>query len=465
MWLRKSIAEWLPILVLLVFTVLVGPSLGAAYRPIFVAACAAVAWHSWTTGVASHFQTCLVLFLFAPFCRRLIDVTAGYDPSSLMLVGPAAAILVPSYVLLLRHEPDDSFGGRMAPLLVVGSCVAYATVLAFLQDEWMRGITGALKWLAPLLYAAVLIRSGEASDILEAGRKVFLVCLPVMGLYGIYQYIDPPEWDRLWIQSATVTAGLPIPFGVRTFSTLNGPASFATFTAAGLLTVLILRPSVMASLLVAPAAVALLLSTYRTAWLSLAAGLLFCLIHRGGRRQASGVVLVMSVVLAVVITTTPFGEAITDRLATFAEGTGDGSAHERLEELVTLWNTPDSTVFGVGFVSDGLLGAGVMPVDGMIVACWLTMGIVVGILCLFGLLLAIGKAVLESLRRREDRHFAVLGALAVGALIQLPLANISSSELGFLFWTFTVLAFPAVQVSTLAEEPSSAERPTALPAE
>ena len=34
----------------------------------------------------------------------------------------------------------------------------------------------------------------------------------------------------------------------------------------------------------------------------------------------------------------------------------------------------------------------------------------------------------------------MLGALAVGALVQLPLAGIASGELGFLFWTFIALA-------------------------
>ena len=34
----------------------------------------------------------------------------------------------------------------------------------------------------------------------------------------------------------------------------------------------------------------------------------------------------------------------------------------------------------------------------------------------------------------------MLGALGCGALVQLPLANLTSGEFGFLFWTFAVLA-------------------------
>ena len=36
----------------------------------------------------------------------------------------------------------------------------------------------------------------------------------------------------------------------------------------------------------------------------------------------------------------------------------------------------------------------------------------------------------------------VIGALALGALSQIPLANITSGESGFLFWTFAVLLVP-----------------------
>jgi hypothetical protein len=33
----------------------------------------------------------------------------------------------------------------------------------------------------------------------------------------------------------------------------------------------------------------------------------------------------------------------------------------------------------------------------------------------------------------------MIGALAMGALLQLPLANMTSGENGFFFWTFAVL--------------------------
>jgi hypothetical protein len=219
---------------------------------------------------------------------------------------------------------------------------------------------------------------------------------------------------------------------------MNGPASFATFTAIGLLVVGFSRLRWEALLLTIPAAMSLLLSSYRTAWISLAVGILFCTLFRATRVKASFVLVGLVVAVIVAATLTPFGDMISDRVASLGEGSKDGSAQERLDEFVTLWNQPDSSALGIGFTTTDAGSAGTMPVDGMIVACWLVMGIVVGLICLAALIWAALMTIWESFMD-TSREAVVIGALGCGALIQLPLANITSSESGFLFWTFAVL--------------------------
>jgi hypothetical protein len=236
------------------------------------------------------------------------------------------------------------------------------------------------------------------------------------------------------------SVGLPLPYSVRAFSTMNGPASFATFTATGLFLVgLSKRP--WAALLALPAALGLMLSLYRTAWISLAISILFCLVFSKTRRRAGMILIGIGVAVLIAILFTPFGDLIVDRLSTLSEGTGDGSAQERLSEFATLWNLPDSSLFGSGFTITDVGAAGAMPIDGMIIACWLVMGIVVGILCLTALIWAIGNALAVACTDAVPQAVTV-GALAFGALAQLPLANITSGENGFLFWTFAVLLAP-----------------------
>jgi len=280
--------------------------------------------------------------------------------------------------------------------------------------------------------------SVERDEMVEAAVSAFAVILPILGVYAVYQYVAPLNWDIFWMRYAPIPSiGQPLPFEVRVFATMNSPATFATFTAIGLFLIGFSKRPWLA-LPALPAALGLLLSLYRTAWLSLAISILFCLMFSATRRRA-GVILVgigIAVLLAVVLT--PFGDVVADRLSTLSEGSQDGSAQERLEEFVTLWNLPDSSLFGSGFTITDVGAAGAMPVDGMIVACWLSMGIVVGGFCLTALCWAIGNAIVAAWTDLSV-DAVMIGALAMGALLQLPLANMTSGENGFFFWTFAVL--------------------------
>jgi hypothetical protein len=433
---------WLVAVLILSGTLLAGSSLGGLSRPAFVVACGFVGWYAWRQGAAQHLQAALVLFCVAPFVRRVIDLTIGFDQLGLMLIGPLLAILVPAL-----HLPRLLESGRLPakwlwPLGIVAGCVVYAGMLSTVQGDWTNAASGPLKWLAPLFYAAVLMLSAEHDELIEAASSAFLIILPVIGIYAIYQYVDPPDWDRYWMQFAPIPSiGEPVPYGVRAFSTMNSPASFATFTATGLFLIGFSQRRWPVLLFAVPAVLGLMLSLYRTAWIALALSILFGLLFSETRRRSGVILIGIALAVLLAVTLTPFGDLVVDRLSTLGEGTGDGSAQERLEEFFTLWNLPDSSLFGSGFTITDVGSAGAMPVDGMIIACWLAMGIVIGGLCLVALLWAIGNALAVAWTDRSVEA-VVIGALALGALAQLPLANITSGENGFLFWTFIVLLGP-----------------------
>ena len=429
-----------PAIMLLIVALVVGPALGAPFRPLFVLGCAAAGWYAWRSDPGSHLQAALFLFAFSPLARRVVDLSAGYDPAGLMLVGPMLAILVPVPSLWGLLESRTIADSRIAPNVVVAGCVTYAAALSLFQGNVFDAASGVLKWMAPLLYAASLAQSCDRDRMVQAATSAFLVILPVTGIIGVLQYIDPPAWDRCWMQFAPIlSVGQPLPFEVRVFSIMNGPASFATFTATGILLVCFLRLRWYWLLCTMPAGLALLLSLYRTAWLSLAIGLIFCFLFASTRKQAAVLTLGALAAVVVAITVTPFADVISDRLATFGAGGEDGSARERLEQYLTLWNLPDSSLLGVGFSTSDVGSAGAMATDGTIISAWLAMGIVIGLICVCALLWAAFRMVISSWRD-GPREAVVIGAIGCGSLVQLPLANIASGELGFLFWTFAMLA-------------------------
>lgn len=449
-WSLWPLPGWVLALVLLAGTAAVGPVVGSLSKPIFVVGCGAIGWYAWRQSPGAHLQVLLWLFAFAPFVRRFVDLAIGFDEQGLMLVGPLFAMLATGPDLLAMLKSRRSPGPALTPIIVVGGCIAYATALTILQADWTNAASGVLKWVAPLVYAVALLGRADRDEMIDAAAFAFLLILPIIGVYGILQYIDPPAWDIYWMRFASITsAGYPIPYGVRTYSTMNGPGSFATFVAIGLVIVCFSRLRFESLLLAAPAAFALLISSYRTAWISLAIGIMFCMLF-GETRKKAGVILVGIVVVVVLAATlTPFGDAIADRVATLGEGSKDGSAQERLDEFITLWNQWDSSAIGVGFTTTDAGQAGAMPVDGMIVACWLMMGIVVGLICLVALVWAALLPIWEALVDR-GRAAIIVGALACGALIQLPLANITAGENGFMFWTFAVLLMSRPQVLSQA---------------
>lgn len=438
---ERAVPGWLPAAALIAITALVGPQLGGAARPLFLLGCLAVGWYAWSRSPGEHFQAVLALFCFAPVLRRLVDLSAGFDPGGMMIAGPLLALLAPLPEFREFALPEGRRVRGLAPILVFAACAAYAVLVTVAHGELSQAAGGALKWFAPVVYAVALHRHAPAAEnILGKAAGAFLVILPITGLYGIYQYIDPPAWDRYWLVHAPITsAGLPTPFEVRTFSTANSPAVFATFTAVGLLLVYVLRPGWLARIAMLPAVLALALTLYRTAWISLAAGVLFCLLMPVTRARAGGAVALLGGAIAVALIFTPFGDAVAERLATFGNASHDGSGRERLAEFAFLWSLPGSGLFGIGFQSVDTGTAGAMPLDGMIAVCWACMGIVVGIVCLGSLFYVIGLGLARAFRG-GTREGAVLGALACGWLVQLPLACIVSGELGFLFWTTSALA-------------------------
>jgi O-Antigen ligase len=435
---------WLLATLILIGTAVVGPVLGGLSRPIFVLGCGLVGWLSWRRGPASHLQAAMVLFTFAPLVRRVVDLHVGYDQLGLMLIGPMLAILMPVIYLPRLLEQRSVPPHWVWPLGIVAASVVYAGLLSMAQGDWTNAASGMLKWLAPLFYAAVLLVSADREEMVDAATSTFAVILPLLGIYSVYQYVAPLDWDVFWMQNAPIPSiGLPLPYEVRVFGTMNSPASFATFTAIGLFMIGFSKRPWLA-LLALPAALGLLLSLYRTAWLSLALSILFCLLFSGTRRRAVVIVVGIGIAVLLAVLFTPFGDVVADRLSTLSEGSKDGSAQERMEEFITLWNMPDSSLFGTGFTTTDAGSAGAMPIDGMLVACWLSMGIIVGALCLTALCWAIGNAVAVAFIDPTPEAI-VIGALALGALLQLPLANITSGENGFFFWTFAVLLGPGLR--------------------
>ena len=77
----------------------------------------------------------------------------------------------------------------------------------------------AFKWSTPILYGYwVTLQVAKGHDMVRALAIIFGLISPVMGIYALLQYLDPPDWDRLWmIRSKMDSIGEPYPYKVRVF--------------------------------------------------------------------------------------------------------------------------------------------------------------------------------------------------------------------------------------------------------
>ena len=263
--------------------------------------------------------------------------------------------------------------------------------------------------------------------------------MPLLGVYGLAQYIDPPVWDQYWMSNTTIASiGRPEPYMVRVFSTMNAPAGYATFTAAALLLFGFRKARLSLLLSAAPATLGLLLTMYRTAWIGLAAGIVLGLFNARTRRRAALLLLAVPVLGAAAIAFTPAGDALEQRLLTLGAVSDDASGQERLAQYAALLDADDGTLIGHGFGNTDVLQAGALALDGQFIACWFAMGLVVGMLCVLSIVWAGVQAIRAAWQGDSLSALAVTGIMA-GLLAQLPLAVISSSETGFLFWSLAAV--------------------------
>jgi hypothetical protein len=273
------------------------------------------------------------IFLVA-FVRRIADFRLGaFTDSSPILLAPYLAILVSANTLYL-NLPKVKEKGTLPFLLALASVMyAYCIALLYPGMTLVKATLALLNWIAPILWGFYAYinwqRYPEYSRVI---RRVFVWGALIMGLYGIYQYIVVPEWEKLWLLSSGMdsSSGTPVPYGLRVWSTLNSFGVYADVIA----TVLLVLPS-CSSPLVAPAAIAgglsLLFTSVRTGWIAWFVGFIFMVSFLKTKQKIRLLVglLIISLVMIPVVSMEPFSTNLSKRFNTLSDLENDDSAQVR----------------------------------------------------------------------------------------------------------------------------------------
>jgi hypothetical protein len=445
---RPAIPLYLSLILLFVATYLGGTHGISAVRFLYLIGCVAVAYQALRLGPAYHFEVLVVLFAFSPFLRRIVDYSCGYDAHGLMLSGPLLAALLPTIALPAAiFAKRGPLVGRLGPYLLATLCLGYAAMVSELNGHYVSAITGFGKSASVLLYGCWLLAYAEnPQQLMRQGARAFAIVMPIVGLYGIMQFLNPSPADRYWmITSAMASIGFPEPQQVRVFSTLNSPASLGNFIVFGLVLVGVLGGRWALLICSGAAAAALLLSQSRTSWLALAGSIVFMLFFYRTKARSAMIAVVIASVGAFVIVATPLGDVILPRLQSVAGGlSGDGSALARLHDIRFIFDHLENYLVGSGMSWHAGTGEEYNPQetgawDGLIVWSISVMGVFFGLAFVISILW-VGLQAALRVGQRARPEFVVAGALVAGQLLTIPLNNPTGAEFGIFFWTVVAVA-------------------------
>lgn len=417
----------------------------------FIAGMTALAFLAVRLDGRRYVELVIILFAFTPMVRRIIDLHVGWDESGLVLVAPYAASLMSVLPLHRTVFEDRGFQSGLTPYLLMLAAIAYGLALSGVQGEVFAGLLSALRWTAPILFGLyVLDLVRRDPGIVQAVTRCFQAVLPLMAGYGILQFLDPLPWDRMWmLYVAMDSIGVPEPYQVRVFGTMNSPASLACMVMVGMLFVGC-RGRGWGLLVVFPASLVFALTLYRSAWVGCSLALMVCLWCRPTRWRAMLAVGIGVAVVGLAAVTPPFDQIVGQRLASLTALSSDGSGAARVDQLAIFYEMADELVFGNGIGQTyKLTRSPPIVVDGALLVILITLGSVVGMIYLTGMLWASLRPA-ASVAVSADAGRVGAFAATVGLLAQLPLGSVQQGETAVLLFMCVALSQRAARARPVA---------------
>lgn len=387
------------------------------------------------------------IWLLTPLIARLVDLRSGWDPQRLMLVSPFLVTFVSS-ATLFRYLPVAYVEGGF-PFIIALAGIGYGTLIGLVNSSPLSVARALLDWLSPFLLSFHLFANWRTyPEHRKSIQKTFLWGVLITGIYGIFQYIIAPEWDRFWlVESGLITsAGKPEPLGIRVWSTMHSPGPFGHFMMVGLL----LLFSHQSPLQVPAAGVgylAFLLSLVRSAWGGWLLGLLSLFVSLKPRLQIRLILSMLVLSLCVVPLTTiePFASTISKRVQSISNLDEDTSFSDRSRNYEANFAQSSANAIGNGLggnwdASNGSLGQIVR--DSGIIDTFLTLGLLGGIPYLTGIILMLSR-ITSSPQLRVDPFMSAAYAACLGSVLQLIFTTSTIGLPGMLLWSFLGISMAA----------------------
>lgn len=388
-----------------------------------------------------HFT--LWTWFLTPLLRRLVDWRAGFEDHNLVLLAPFLVSAISGLTLLRERRLASDIS--LTPFFLCIAGILYGFSVGIIR--WRLGasqvtspgeiVYGFFAWIAPPLFGLHLyLRWRLYQQHKRAIQRTFLWAVLLLGAYGIYQYVVPPAWDRLWLEHmlsdiGAEAFGRPEPFEVRVWSTLNSPGVFANVLMAGLLLLFSIRSRIK-PLAIGVGYSAFLLSLVRTSWLGWLVGLAVLARNSKGRQIPR---LLLSLVLLPLLVSPlmlnpQIATVVTDRLQTLQSTRQDESFQDRSDEYRALLANLAADPFGEG-LSNAETFHGYTMDSGIILMLYFC-GWIGAALFLTGIALCVRS--MASGADSADPTAPIYRAVVVAMILELLSGNTFTGAAGAILW-------------------------------
>lgn len=386
------------------------------------------------------------IWFITPLITRLVDYKVGWDITRQMLISPYLVVFI-TLVTFLNHLPNISRQGGL-PFILAFIGVCYGFLVGIIYNQPLPVIRSFLDWLSPIIFAFHLFANWrDYPSYRQHIQRLFVWAILLIGAYGVYQFVVAPEWDRYWLLKSEMftSAGNPVPFGMRVWSTLHSPGPFATVMQAGLLILFTSSGS-----LIFPASavgyLSFLLCQVRTGWGGWFLGMiiLFGSVKPQIQKRLITIILAMIICVVPLVTIEPLSKVITTRLESFSNLEKDSSFRDRSAAYDRNLSLALSNVVGNGFgniwkVNEKTGQIEVVVIDSGILDMFFTLGWIGAIPYVGGLILMI-FAVSKYTESQFDSFISVSRAIGISCCAQLIIYSGMLSIAGMIMWGFFAMA-------------------------
>lgn len=384
------------------------------------------------------------LWFVTPFLSRMAQFEGGWTPASAVELAPYVTAGIA--ILPLLANPRSFANRKTLPYVCALVAILYGLMPGLTYLPLFNVLRALLNWLIPVIFGLFIYENRHLyPQIRHAIEKSFLYALLVLGAYGIYQFFELPEWDRVWMLNVQLNSfGEIDPMKTRAFSTMNAPAIYAAAMACGLLILFNLKGKLR---LVSAACgfLGLILTLSRASWLSLAAGSIYLMIFLGMReRLRLALAALACIVFLLGVSQLPgVREIVWGRMQTFTQPGQDISFSARLvgHEAAFVEIAQEPWGEGIGSTDtlhntegdDDIIG----PHDSTVLEFLYSLGWIGTLIYVIGLFLL----TIQLFRTgRGDSFVLSAKAILAGFLAQCLLNSIMLGVLGFMVWTFASMA-------------------------